>query len=428
MVDRFGAIDPTDGGHTYRYSATGDWQRASSNGNASTRVTAYGIGYDLDLFSNFTYDLNDPIHGDQVEQADHRFIAGARLTHRRLTRWGGRSVQNTFGVQLRNDDITNVGLYHTEARVRLETRTQAAVLETAGGAFVQNEIEWSPWLRTLVGLRADASRFRVDALNGANSGSTSAGLVSPKGGATLGPWKGTEFYVNAGMGFHSNDARGTTITHDPDGNPVDRVTPLVRAKGAEVGVRTVAIPHFQSTVSVWILRLASELVFSGDEGTTEPSRPSARRGVEWANYYSPTKWLVFDGDVSWSRARFTDVDPVGQYVPEAVGTVVSAGAAIDGYHRTFGSLRWRYFGPRTLVEDNSVQSKATSLLNLQGGYQLGKNVKLVLDVFNLFNAADSDIDYFYTSRLPGEPLAGIDDIHTHPTLPRTARVNLVVGF
>jgi len=428
LVSRFGAIDPTDGGHTYRYSATADWQRASGDGNASTRITAYGIGYDLDLFSNFTYDLNDPVHGDQVEQADHRFVTGAKVSHRRVSRWGGRSVQNTFGVQLRNDDITNVGLYHTQARVRLDTRSQAAVLETAGGAFVQNEINWAPWLRTLVGLRADASRFRVDALDAANSGTASAGLVSPKGGVTLGPWKGTELYVNAGLGFHSNDARGTTITQDPDGNPVARVTPLVRGKGAEVGVRTVAIPHLQSAVSVWMLHLDSELVFSGDEGTTEPSRPSARRGVEWANYYSPTKWLVLDGDLSWSRARFTAFDPVGAYVPEAVGTVVSAGATIDGLHKTFGSLRWRYFGPRALIEDNSVQSKATSLVNLQGGYQLRRNVKLSVDVFNIFNAADSDIDYFYTSRLPGEPLDGVSDIHTHPTLPRTARLSLVVGL
>jgi outer membrane receptor protein involved in Fe transport len=391
-------------------------------------VTAYGIGYGLNLFSDFTYYLNDPIHGDQMEQADHRFITGGKVSHRRLTRWGGHSVQNTVGVQVRNDDITNVGLYHTQARVRLETRTQAAVMETTAGVYGQNEIEWASWLRTTVGLRVDASRFRVNELDPANSGTTSASLVSPKGGATLGPWKGTEFYVNAGTGFHSNDARGTTITRNPDGNPAEPVTPLVRAKGAEIGVRTVAIRHFQSTVSVWMLRLASELVFSGDEGTTEPTRPSARRGVEWANYYSPTKWLVFDGDLSWSRARFTEFDPIGQYVPEAVGTVVSAGATIDGYHRTFGSLRWRYFGPRALIEDNSVQSKATSLVNLQGGYQLTKNVKVALDVFNLLKAADSDIDYFYTSRLPGEPLDGIADIHTHPTVPRTARVNLVVGF
>jgi outer membrane receptor protein involved in Fe transport len=209
---------------------------------------------------------------------------------------------------------------------------------------------------------------------------------------------------------------------------VDRVTPLVRAKGAEVGVRTVGIPHVQSTLSVWMLRLDSELVFSGDEGTTEPSRPSARRGVEWANYFSPTKWLVFDADLSWSRARFTAFDPAGPYVPEAVGTVVSAGATVNGLQRMFASVRWRYFGPRALIEDESVQSRSTSLVNLQAGYQINGNLKLSLEVFNLFNAADSDIDYYYTSRLPGEPLDGAADIHTHPTLPRSARVSLVVGF
>ena len=337
-------------------------------------------------------------------------------------------MQNIVGVQIRNDDITNVGLYHTQARVRRDTRSQDAVLETSGGVYAQNEMEWTPWLRTLAGIRTDASRFRVDASNAANSGTASAGLVSPKGSVTLGPWKGTELYVNGGTGFHSNDARGTTMTRDLNGNRADRVTPLVRARGSEVGVRTIAIPHLQSTLTMWTLHLDSELVFSGDDGTTQPSRPSTRRGVEWTNYYSPATWIVLDGDVSWSRSRFTAFDPAGPYVPEAVGTVVSAGVTVDGFDSLFGSIRWRDFGPRALVEDNAVRSKATSLVNLQAGYRVAKNVKLAADVFNLLNANASDIDYFYTSRLAGEPLAGVEDVHTHPTLPRTARLNLIVGF
>lgn len=177
---------------------------------------------------------------------------------------------------------------------------------------------------------------------------------------------------------------------------------------------------------MWTLHLDSELVFSGDDGRTQPSRPSTRQGIEWASYYRPVTWLVFDGDVSWSRARFTTLDPVGQYVPEAVGTVVSAGATVD--RKAFGSIRWRYFGPRTLIEDDAVRSPATSLVNLQVGYRLANRVRPAVDVFNLFNAVDSDIDYLYTSRLPGEPPNGVDDIHTHPTLPRTSRINLIVGF
>ncbi|HZT75291.1 MAG TPA: TonB-dependent receptor [Vicinamibacterales bacterium] len=429
LIGRFGAIDPSDGGDTYRYGGIVDWQRAGSGGESSTRVTGYAVAYSLDLFSDFTYFLNDPVHGDQIEQADRRATYGGRVTHRRASRWGDRAVQNTVGVQLRTDDIMNVALYHTEARVRLQTESQASVVETEGGVFAQNEVEWTPWLRTMAGLRADAAWFTVnDALDARNSGRSNASLVSPKGGVTFGPWRGTEFYVNAGTGFHSNDARGTTIADNPDGTPANRVTPLVRAKGAEVGVRTVVLPHLQTTLSVWTLDLASELVFSGDEGTTEASRPSARRGVEFANYYSPRRWLVFDADVSWSRARFTQHDPIGDYVPEAVGTVVSAGATIDGYKRMFGSLRWRYFGPRALIEDDSVRSNATSLVNLQAGYTIGGHAKLAVDVFNLFNAADSDIDYFYVSRLPGEPLDGVADIHTHPTLPRTARATLIISF
>jgi outer membrane receptor protein involved in Fe transport len=426
LIDRFGSIDPTDGGRSSRYSIAAEWQHGSNA--ALTKVTAFGLAYDLDLISNFTFYLDDPVHGDQIEQVDHRFVSGAKVSHKRLTRWGGHAVQNTFGVQLRNDDIPEVSLYHTEKRVRLETVSKADALITSGGVYAQNEIEWTPWLRTMAGLRADASRYRVDALDPANSGVASAGIVSPKGGVAVGPWKGTEVYANAGSGFHSNNALGTTITRDDNGQPVDRVTPLVRATGAEVGVRTVAVPHLQSTVSLWMLRLGSELVYNGDAGATEPGPASRRHGVEIANYYSPSKWLMFDLDVSLSQARFADFDPAGQYVPEAVGTVVSAGASVDGYHRMFGSLRWRYFGPRALVQDDSVRSAATSLVNLQAGYQLAKKLRVTADVFNLFNEAVSDIDYYFASRLTGEPLGGVEDIHFHPAVPRTLRVGLVVGF
>ena len=426
VIGRFGALDPTDGGDTYRYSGSLEWQR--SRGNAATRVTAYGIGYDLDLFSNFTYFLDDPIHGDQFEQADHRIIAGAKVSHRRLERWGGHSVQNTFGAQFRNDDITNVGLYHTQAKARLDTRRQDAVMETSAGVYAQNEVEWTPWMRTLAGVRADAYRFLVDAGDPANGGTATAGLVSPKGGLVIGPFHGTEMYANAGQGFHSNDARGTTITRDPStGERVDPVTPLVRATGAEVGVRTVAIPHLQSSLSLWSLSLASELVFSGDAGTTEAGRPSHRYGIEWANYYHPVKWLVFDGDLSLSRSHFTDEDPVGDRIPGSLESVVSLGATVDSVHGLFGSARLRYFGPRPLIEDASVRSKATGLVNIEAGYKIGKGVRLALEVFNLLDARTSDIDYYYSSRLPGEPLGGIDDVHLHPAAPRTARLSLIVG-
>ena len=196
----------------------------------------------------------------------------------------------------------------------------------------------------------------------------------------------------------------------------------------EVGVRTVALSHLQSTLSLWMLGLDSELVYNGDAGATEPGPASGRYGIEFANYYAPKPWLVFDGDVAWSHARFTEFNEAGQYVPEAVDVVVSGGASVDNFHRMFGSLRLRYFGPRPLVADNSVRSKATTLLNLETGYQIQKNLRVNLLVFNLANSTVSDIDYYFASRLSGDPLGGVDDIHTHPSPPRTARVSLVVGF
>jgi len=323
-----------------------------------------------------------------------------------------------------------VALFHTEQRVRLETWNDASALVTSAGVYGENQVEWAPWLRTTVGLRADGSRYAVtNVIDARNSGTETAGIVSPKARATFGPWRSTEFYVNAGTGFHSNSALGTTLRFDGDGNPANPVTPLVRAKGGEVGVRSVAVPHLQSTVSLWTLRLDSELVYNGDIGATEPGASSKRYGVEFANYYSPTPWLVFDGDMSWSRARFTgSSDVAGLYVPEAVNVVVSGGASVDNFHRTFGSLRLRYFGPRALVEDNSLRSSATTLLNAEGGYQLARALRLNLQVYNLLNAKMSDIDYYFASRLPGEPVGGVEDIHVHPAVPRTLRLSLIFGF
>ncbi|MEP7116116.1 MAG: TonB-dependent receptor [Acidobacteriota bacterium] len=427
-IGRFGTIDATDGGESYRYSGSVEWQRTRNNG--STKVSAYGIAYDLNLFSNFTYFLDDPVNGDQFRQADHRFVSGAKVSHRRLGRWSGRAVQNTVAVSLRNDDIRNVGLYHTVARQPLATVREDAVMQTSVGAFAQNEVEWTPWLRTLAGVRVDGYRFDVNAKsNPANSGTDTAGLVSPKGGAVFGPFHGTEFYLNAGLGFHSNDARGATITVDPvSGEPAQRVTPLARATGSEVGVRSVRIPHLQTSLSLWSLRLDSELIFIGDAGTTDAGRPSHRYGLEFANYYSPLPWLTFDGDLSMSRARFRDDDPAGDFIPGAVATVVSGGVTVDSRQHLSGSLRWRYFGPRALLEDDSTRSKATSLVNLDAGYRFSGAVRLALDVFNVLDTKASDIDYFYTSRLRGEPAGGVDDIHFHPALPRSARLNLIIGF
>jgi outer membrane receptor protein involved in Fe transport len=195
-----------------------------------------------------------------------------------------------------------------------------------------------------------------------------------------------------------------------------------------VSVRTVRVPRLQSTVAVWSLDLDSELLFVGDAGTTEPSRPSRRSGVEWTNHARVTPWLRIDGDVAFTRARFTDRAAAGNRIPGAVGRVVSAGVEAGGDERMSGSVRVRHFGPRPLTEDGGVTSEATTLWNAEAGYRIARNTRMRLELFNLFDAAASDIDYYYASRLPGEPADGLVDIHTHPALPRSARLTLQVSF
>jgi hypothetical protein len=430
IIPRFGSLDSTDDAHTFRYSIAGDGQW--SGPGSTTRVTAYVLRYGLNLFSNFTYFLDDPDNGDQFEQEDRRWVSGGQITHRRLGRIGRFNLQNAFGGNLRRDDIGNVGLYHAVDGRRTETIREDKVGQTSVGFFGQSEIEWNRKVRTTFGLRSDVYHFNVTSDNTLNSGSDTAGIVSPKFGAVIGPWKSTEFYVNTGLGFHSNDGRGSTIRVDPaTGDPADRVTPLVRARGTEAGVRTVAIRGVQSTVSVWTLDFDSELLFVGDAGTTEAGRPSRRTGIEVTNYVRPHPWVTVDFDVSFSRARFKNSDPVGNKIPGSLDRVFSAGFALDPYERgggVIGSLRLRHFGPRPLIEDNSVRSKTTSLVNGELGYRFGRPYQLVAQIFNVFNSKVSDIDYFYTSRLRGEPAEGVDDIHTHPALPRTLRVSLQVRF
>jgi hypothetical protein len=427
VISRFGLLDASDGGEANRQSLAAEFQR--SIGPSSLRATGFVLRNSLNLFSNFTYFLDDPKHGDQFEQAERRIAAGGRITYRRLGRFLDRHTESAIGVQVRRDWLDPVGLYRTASRQRLSTTREDEVGQTMAAVYAQTEVEWSRKLRTTFGVRADGYQFDVTSDNPLNSGEGSAGLVSPKVGAIFGPFSGSEIYINAGTGFHSNDARGATIVIDPlSGDPADRVTPLVRAKGAEVGFRTVRIRGLQSTVALWYLGIDSELLFVGDAGTTAAGRPSRRVGIEWSNYARLTPWLTLDADLAFTHARFTDDDAAGRRIPGSLDRVIAAGLTFDGAPPFFGSIRVRHFGPRPLIEDASVTSASTTLWNGEVGYRWSSRARLVLEAFNLFDAKVSDIDYFYTSRLRHEPAEGIDDVHTHPALPRSVRIGIQFAF
>ena len=430
IIDRFGEIDPSDGGNSQRYGLNGEWHRGTDTEH--TQISVWANYYDLDLFSNFTYFLDDPVHGDQFEQKDRRVYLGLNASQSWRFKVFGFDTENTVGLQERTDFIRN-GLYHTEDRMRLDTTRQDVIEETRVGPYLENKTTWLPWLRTVAGFRADVFAFQDDDTRDRVSGGQTAAIVSPKFSLILGPWYKTELYLNGGYGFHSNDVRATVGPPIPGVNGTGSATPLVKSRGAEVGLRTTVVPGLQTSVTLWLLDLDSELVFAGDTADNEPSRPSRRWGVEWANFYTPNPWLTLDFDLAYSNARFRDHDPVGPWVPEAIETVLDAGVAVhdlgSGWMKGFyGGLRLRYFGPRTLIEDRSERSKATTLVYLQLGYRFNEHWDVSFDVFNLLDSQDSDIDYYYASRLPGEPAGGVNDFHTHQTEPREFRGGVTYRF
>ena len=425
-LGRFDAIDPSDGGSAHRYSLSGAWR--TSTDTSHTQVNAYLVDTRLALFSNFTYFLDDPVRGDQFAQPDHRRTVGLNASHSWFQPGLGIDSQNTVGAQFQNDNAFN-GLLSTQARRTVSTTRRDHVVETSLGVYAENATRWLPWFRSVVGVRGDTYRFDVNSDLDANSDTTTAGIVNPKLALIFGPWSRTEFYVNAGGGFHSNDARGATIAIDPKtGDPADRVTPLVRSKGYELGMRTEPLPGLQTSLALYRLDFDSELLFVGDAGTTEAGRPSRRIGFELANYYRLSDWLTVDADIAYARARFRDSDAAGRRIPGSVEGVASLAVAVDHLGPWFGSLQLRYFGPRPLIEDNSVRSKSTASLNGRIGYRLTPTVKLELEGYNLTNRRDSSIDYYYASRLPGEPAGGVDDIHFHPLESRSFRLTMVIDF
>ena len=426
LLSRFDDIDRTDGGQSHRYSLSAAWRRSSEA--SGTQVNAYLIDHQLDLYSNFTYALDDPIRGDQFAQPDRRRTVGLNATHAWAQKGLGMESETSVGLQLQTDNIFN-GLLSTQARQTVSTTRSDHIVQSSAGLFIENATRWTPWFRTVAGLRADSYRFKVSSDNAANSGTVNASIVNPKLGLIFGPWAKTDFYVNAGGGFHSNDARGTTIRVDPkSGDRVDSVTALVRSRGAELGVRTVLVPGLQTSLSVYRLDFGSELVFVGDAGTTEAGRPSRRTGFELANFYKLSDWLTVDADLAFARARFRNADAAGQRIAGAVEGVASLAIAVDNLGPWFGALQWRYFGPRPLLEDNSVRSSSTALFNGRIGYKINAQNSVELEGFNLGNKQASAIGYYYTSRLPGEAAGGVDDIHFHPAESRSFRLTWIHRF
>ncbi|MDN3274573.1 TonB-dependent receptor [Frankia sp. RB7] len=463
FIDRFGSEDPSDGGNTNRFALSG--RVAQSDDLGSWKANAYVVKSQLDLFNNFTDFLNDPVLGDQFHQHDDRLMAGANISRTLNGSFAGLPMQTSFGLQSRYDAI-DLALSNTFQRSFLSSVRSDKVGEGSVGIFAENTVRWTDWLRTTVGWRGDYYAADVTSLfNADNSGHVDASLGSPKFRMVLGPFNQTEFFLGAGYGMHSNDARGATTTEDPS-DPATKLSPsplLVRTRGAEVGVRTRIIPGLDSSLSVFILDQDSEILFSGDAGDTEATRASRRYGFEWTNHYRPRSWIDIDADLAMTHARFrgTDSDQAavyaslagyaeaqignapGNYIPNAPPMVASAGITLGEKTGWFGGVRWRYLAASPLTEDNAFRSSATSIFNGRLGYRADNGWRIQLDVLNLFNTQANQITYAYGSLLKTDTLYnlctggvaptvvcqnGVMDYVLHPVEPLTFRLTVAGTF
>jgi outer membrane receptor protein involved in Fe transport len=443
LIDRFGSLDPTAGGQTRRTGLNAAWSR--SGGGVRTQLHAYALRYSFELFSNFSYYTRgcdtDPLPAgcdngpapDQFEQVDRRHVAGLGASQQRDFKLGALDGIWSYGADLRRDTIGEVGLYDTFQRQRTATVRSDSVRLNSVGLWTQAELQLNPQWRASAGVRWDHRAIDVASSVAANSGSTNASLASPKASLIYTPTASTDLYANWGRGFHSNDARGAVIRVDPrDGvTPVERATPLARATGYEFGARQKWGSTLVTTASLWALQLDSELLFVGDAGTTEASRPSGRRGLEVTANWRPLAGLELDADLALTRPRFRDADPAGNRIPGAMERVATLGVTYATGPWTLGA-RVRHFGSHPLIEDNSMRGEGSTLTNARVAYRVGKAAEVSLDVFNLFNRKFSDVQYAYPSRLPGEPAFedGVTPaaLHLHPSTPRSFRVGLKVFF
>ena len=456
VIGRFGSLNPSDGGTSSRSSLSFNLLRRSDA--EQTELSAYVIRYRLDLWSTFTYYLKDPVNGDQMLQHDDRVVYGLKASKTWYTTLWATPSSNLLGFQARIDDIRDVGIDATDQRRYLYTQQDAGVLESNAALYFENSTRWAEQFRTVLGLREDEFDFDVrdkmrnadgscniqsDPL-GCNTGDVQANIFSPKVGAIIGPWSGISYFVTLADGYHSNDARG--VTRSGENSADGPVTPLTRATSAELGLAAQPVPRWQTTFDVFALKLRSELVFDGDAGVTSPSGATTRTGTEWGNTVELNSWLSADLNAAFSRGRFDhDVPPddlgcadaapshpcttavaiTGRYIPNSPTNVVSAGLTAKHPAGWFGALRLRHFGESPLVEDDSARSPAYTTVDGQFGYRSSSGWQADVNVFNLFNVAWNDIEYYYVYRLANQvaPQAGYV---VHPGVPRTIRVGLSV--
>ena len=449
LISRFGTLDPSDASQSFRASLSVHFDKPAGTGQLAASL--YAIYSTMTLWNNFTHYLDDPLHGDQEQQDEDRTTLGGAVSftlHRDL---GGISGETVIGLQARHDHAF-VDRRHTLHRTMLgyceleQAFGPALPYTTVDGfcnadrvqlldlaPYIESTLHWTPWLRTVTGLREEfyhATDTSVTTNTGTRSGRQ--WLFQPKASLVLGPWSRTELYVSYGVGFHSNDVRGAFGTVPGEGVPLAAgATPLLaKTTGEEIGLRSDLVPKLSLQLAIFQQDFGSELVYNPDIGQDQAGAPSRRQGIEVSAQYNPLRWLELNTDLAFSKPRYRTATLAafglaGPYIADAPNFIYSAGILVDNLGPWSGGLQWRRLGTHHLSDGNaSPEDQGYSEFNLNVAYAVEHGLKLQIGVFNLFNSKDNAADFYYTSRLPGEPAAGVAGFQVHPLEPRSARFSI----
>jgi len=424
LLDRFGAIDPSEGGTTLRTTGVMNYHYDTIS-DGQLFATAYGQYYRLDLFSNFTFVLNDdPIAGDGIQQSDRRVMYGGDVGYKQRGELFGLPGIGTVGFQMRVDDI-HARLGRQTTRASTGVTTDSDVLSASYAPFAKAEVQPASWMRLVGGLRWETITFDVqDRCLGCGSrpdGRNSSGIILPKMNLMLGPWAHTEFFANYGEGFHSNDARSAVMSGS---------SPLTRARSYEAGVRSRpwGPESVEIVATVWRVDLQSELVLVGDQGTTAIRGSSRRQGVELAARGRVWGPLSVNGSVTWTQAQFR----TGEAIPLAPEYTAYGAAIVEWPEGVTSQVQATYLGVRPLIEDRSIRSPSWIVCDVSERYRLPiklphGRMEAFLFVQNLFNTDWEQAIFAFQSKLINET-TGVTGIHFVPGHPRTVMGGLAWYF
>ncbi len=424
IITRYGSIDNSEGGKTSRNNLNLLYHHQS--GLTEFSAQAYASKYNFDLFSNFTFFLEDSILGDQIEQEDDRVILGFKSHYTFGHKIGFMNNMFTIGISHRTDKIENA-LWHTFLHERINAKAQARINENSTAIFANEVIRFSDRFRMEIGGRFDYFTFDVsdllpdDSIHSNYSGTNYQTLISPKANLIFTANEHTQFFLNFGRGFHSNDARSVVQQQNEHRLPL--------APGAEAGALIHPTSKITASIAFWWMDMENELVYVGDDGTTENKGASRRIGTDISLRYQITDWLSADVDVNISKSRFkpkTQNEEItkADFIPLSPSFTSTGGLTAKFKNGIESSLRYRYISDRPANEDNTIIAHGYTVVDFSLLYKL-KNFRLGTSIENLMNTEWNEAQFNTESRLKNE-VTPVEEIHFTPGTPFALK--LMVGY